>query len=144
MTSYFNYLVKPIYNWLYPTPIAVTSVQQVTNPISDSNQSIVLNEGDAPSEPTIVLYFAKWCRYCTELMPEWEKFKDLASVSFPNVQVVSVNANEYSDHKQFRRLMPKIKVIGYPTIVFLKNNTSVEFSGERTSDAFMEFVRNNI
>ena len=78
----------------------------------------------------LILYHSHNCPHCVDMMPEWQKFKD----SKPKINVLEIESNDLNN------IEPPTDIVGYPTIVFWDNAETTEFSGERTSEKFKEFV----
>jgi thiol-disulfide isomerase/thioredoxin len=83
-------------------------------------------------EPTLVLFYAHWCGYCTKFMPIWEKLeKDL------DIKTIKINCPENEN------LCDKYNIQGYPTIKLFKNEQEIDFNKSRTYEGVMEFVKEN-
>lgn len=78
----------------------------------------------------LILYHSHNCPHCVDMMPEWQKFKD----SKPEINVLEIESNDLST------IEAPTDIVGYPTLVFWNNAETTEFSGERTSEKFKEFV----
>lgn len=83
----------------------------------------------------MVLFYADWCHHCHEMMPEWQKAK--------NALLGRVNLFEL-EHKQIDQ--NKHNIGGFPTVRLypsgLSSNTYVDYHGERSADAFINFALN--
>jgi thiol-disulfide isomerase/thioredoxin len=80
-----------------------------------------------------ILFHWENCGHCKKMMPEWNKFENNYN---GDIHVGKVEKDEDPE------LIEKIGVKGYPTIMMLdeNNNKIADYSGERSSAAFMEFV----
>lgn len=80
-----------------------------------------------------ILFHWKNCGHCKKMMPEWERFETVYS---GNVYVGKVEKDEDPE------LVKKLGIKGFPTILVLdeKNDKIVDYSGERTSEAFKDFI----
>ena len=78
-------------------------------------------------KPGLTLYWAEWCPHCHDLMPEWKKLKHKG---------VKIEAIEESKSK--------VKVDGYPTIVFRSGKTMEKYTGPRTAKAIKKFLKNKL
>ena len=68
-------------------------------------------------------------------MPEWDKFQSKYDGS---IHVSKIEKDENP------ALIKKLSITGYPTVLLLDdNNNKIEsYSGERSSDAFMNYLKN--
>lgn len=95
----------------------------------------IMKEGMSNKEgKKFILFHWSKCGHCKKMMPEWNKFE---SSYKGHINVGKVEKDEDP------QLIEKMGVKGYPTIMMLdeNNNKIADYSGERTSSAFMEFVK---
>ena len=78
-----------------------------------------------------VLFHSKNCGWCKKMMPEWKKFKKAHS---GDLKITEVEASEDPDTIQ------KHNINGFPTIVLFDNGKKTVHKGERTKNAFKQFV----
>lgn len=83
------------------------------------------------SEKTVCLFHSKNCGWCKKMMPEWKKFKKAHS---GDLKITEVEASEDPDTIQ------KHNINGFPTIVLFNNGKKTVHKGERTKNAFKQFV----
>jgi len=99
------------------------------------------SEGFASKEGgTFTLYYADWCPHCKTIKPLFENFMGSGSVSVDGVPVKVKMVEE----KQIQKgVDPDIK--GYPSLLYSDAaGKTVEFSGPRTPDGFMQFLKQQI
>ncbi len=85
---------------------------------------------------TLVLFYADWCGHCKKFMPEWDN--DVTPEVTPlGVQVIRVNVGGNSPEEE--ALKNEYKVKGFPTIVYIKNGTAMEYDGPRSKDEIKAF-----
>ncbi|KAG7192788.1 uncharacterized protein KQ657_001573 [Scheffersomyces spartinae] len=102
--------------------------------VNDRNfTDVVINSG----KPTLVDFYADWCRHCAKLMPTIEKVAALYDGD-DSIQFVKVNGDK--DGKVAAR---KYVDIGYPTVKFFfgKKMDPVEFDGSRDAESLNNFVQ---
>ena len=83
----------------------------------------------------ILLFHANWCGHCKTFMPEWRKFKK------NNDDNYKITMHE-GDEPGTKVLSSKYGVEGFPTIVVKRNGKHQHYSGDRTSVALENFVKN--
>lgn len=102
---------------------------------SSLNGLRIMKEGMENKEgKKFILFHWSKCGHCKKMMPEWNKFESKYNGH------INVGKVEKDDDPA---LIEKMGVKGYPTIMMLdeNNNKIADYSGERTSNAFMEFVK---
>ena len=88
---------------------------------------------------TLVKFFAPWCGHCKELAPEFEKAAAAAAAELEKVVLAEVDATEE------RELAGKYDVEGYPTLLlFTPDGEYRTYSGERTAEALLDYLRGKI
>lgn len=105
------------------------------NTASKDTQQIQHDNGP---KDELILYYAMWCGYSKQFLPEWEKFEAYAKRNFPNVLVSRVRCEDGNEATCSQK-----GVEGYPTVILYKENGEKHFEGERTFDALVKFVQNN-
>ena len=99
--------------------------------------SVFGNEGFAGGDaPSFTLYYADWCPHCKDVAPV---FKEWAKNGTVNVggKTVFVSAVE---EKSIPADM-KEKVKGFPTFIFSKGGSTVEYSGSRDAAGWEAFIK---
>ena len=86
--------------------------------------------------PSFTLYYASWCPHCKEVAP---KFKEWAKNGTVNVdgKTVFVKAVEEKDIPADM----KGNVRGFPTFIFKKGGSTVEYSGSRDPSGWEAFLK---
>lgn len=92
--------------------------------------------GAAPPQQQVVFLYMTGCHWCDDFKPEWDKFSADRALARMNVVAVAYEradpqAAEFAGY-----------VEGYPTVLFVTADGSiVRYSGKRTSEALMNFVK---
>ncbi len=86
---------------------------------------------------TVYLFKASWCSHCVKFLPDFEKFEKESKNKKMSLKFVVVDA----DDEATKDLVKKFKVDSYPTIIFVKDSVEHKYSGERTLNGLMEFVK---
>lgn len=103
-----------------------------------SVQGFIGGFGDAGAPPvaSFTMYYADWCPHCKTVKPEFEDFskRGVVTVNGKNVAVAMV---EESDKEK----MAGKNVKGFPTFLYqTAAGETVEYSGPRTRDGWMDFL----
>lgn len=95
----------------------------------------------AASGGSFIMYYADWCPHCQKIKPEFKEFMGNGTVS---VGGKTVHVDMVQPEKEPEKAKG-VDVKGYPTILYSDANGGVtEYSGPRTSDGFMEFLKTNV
>merc|ERR1712192_100667 len=97
--------------------------------VSSNFASVAMAEG----KDVFVEFYAPWCGHCKKLAPIWdelgEHFKEDDSIV---IAKIDMTANE----------LATVSVRGFPTLkLFKADNTVVDYSGGRTLEDFIKFLR---
>lgn len=93
------------------------------------------SEGFSSGKRSIVLFFLPGCGFCTDMMPEWDKF-EASQRNNPNIEVRKV------DGSQNRQAAQEQGITGFPTIILFEEDGSKKvFDGDRTQEAFERFIQ---
>ena len=97
-------------------------------------QQIITNNNNL-NEQKLVLYYTTWCGYSKQFFPEWQKIldSDLKNI----ISLVSYDCDKSNE-------CSIDNVNGYPTVILHKNGQKIKYNGNRTADAIIEFVKQNI
>jgi protein disulfide-isomerase A1 len=86
------------------------------------------------NEHILIEFFAPWCGHCKALAPEYEKAATiLAGTS--DIKLAKVDCTETQETCE------KYAVRGFPTVLFFKNGNMKEYSGQRTADGIVDWLR---
>jgi len=85
----------------------------------------------------VVIAKADWCGHCQKAAPEFEKLKQSSPIKLSNGKQATV---EVLDADQNKSEMAAYNVKGFPTILILKGSETIEYPGERTYDAVVNFL----
>eukprot|EP00126_Sphaerothecum_destruens_P011545 Sdes_comp20925_c0_seq2m18344 len=82
----------------------------------------------------LIDFYAPWCPHCKKLEPILESFANNYAASF-RVRVGKVNIAEH------KTLMGRFHINGLPTIYHIKDGKYRMYSGERSLEAFRDFIQ---
>ena len=102
--------------------------------VSKSFKDEVINN----DKDVLIKFYAPWCGHCKALAPTYiDLAKKLKNNSKLLIAECDATANEFED----------IEIRSYPTIKFWsgknKNQKPIDFSGDRTVDGFVKFLKEN-
>jgi len=83
----------------------------------------------------LVEFFAPWCGHCKRLEPEYEKAA--ADLKSHNIAIAKVNA----DAEHNKPLANTYGIKGFPTIKLFRNGVPTDYTGERSSDSIVSFMK---
>lgn len=91
---------------------------------------------------TIYFFYTNWCGYSQKAMPEWEKLEAKLQESpvFGTTRVKAVRIDADRD----RATASLYGVEGYPTIKLETSSILSDFSGKRTVDGLLTFLRETL
>ena len=92
---------------------------------------------DAPVA-TLTMYYADWCGHCQRAKPEFAKLGATQTIGGKQVQIKMVNPEENPDAAK------GVEIRGFPTILLSMGSKTVEYPGERTAAAMIEFLKQNV
>jgi len=85
----------------------------------------------------IILYYAQWCIYSRQFLPEWEKIETYVEKKFKNVSIHKINCEGDNESICASKEIP-----GFPHIVIEKSNgENIVFEGTRTFDNVIKFLQ---
>jgi len=90
----------------------------------------------APPVGSFIMYYADWCPHCKTIKPEFADFskRGVVTVNGKNVAVAMIEESE-------KEKMAGKNVKGFPTFLYeTAAGETVEYSGPRTRDAWMDFL----
>ena len=90
----------------------------------------------------LYFFYTDWCGFSQKAMPEWEAVEEAlrANPVFGTTRVKAVRVNGDTD----RKTTALYGVNGFPTIKLETSSLLSDFSGKRTSDGILQFVRETL
>jgi thioredoxin-like negative regulator of GroEL len=90
-----------------------------------------------PRGPAFVFFYAGWCSHCHEFAPVFQKLAD---------SIGGVVKMYRADTDAAKRASDALRIHGVPTLMYFNTdtNTRVEYQGQRTYDAILNFVARNV
>lgn len=88
-------------------------------------------------EKKVVIAKADWCGHCRKAAPEFEKLRQASPIRLADGSQATV---EVLDADQNKAEVAALGVKGFPTILGMKGGEKVEYPGERTYDAVVDFL----
>jgi thiol-disulfide isomerase/thioredoxin len=87
---------------------------------------------------TLTMYYADWCGHCQTAKPEYAKLGATQTIAGKQVLVKMVNPETNPDAAK------GVDIRGFPTILLSMGSKSVEYPGERTAPAMIEFLKQHV
>ncbi|KAI8032280.1 Protein disulfide isomerase-like 1-3 [Camellia lanceoleosa] len=106
-------------------------------PVVDEKDVVVLKDSNfsdfiAKNRYVMVEFYAPWCGHCQALAPEYAA---AATELKGEVVLAKVDATEESE------LAQKYEIQGFPTVYFFIDGVHKDYSGQRTKDAIVSWVK---
>ncbi|XP_072949928.1 thioredoxin domain-containing protein 5 homolog [Epargyreus clarus] len=83
-----------------------------------------------------IMFYAPWCRYCTEFMPIWQGLAELVNTKDSKFAIAQVDCTQYAS------LCNEIDITGFPTLLYFYKHSflPVEYKGTRDMPALTLFL----
>lgn len=88
---------------------------------------------DGNNKKTLVLFYAPWCGHCQKLKPTWEQLVK-KHTNDSTVDIKSVDCDQHPEQAK------ENGVEGFPTIILIKGNTKIPFTGDRSLESIEQFI----
>lgn len=82
-----------------------------------------------------VEFYAPWCGHCKRLAPVWEQLAHVVADEIPQVRVAKLDATRFSS------VTSELDIHGFPTLKYFRNGQVMDYHGDRTKQALVDFVR---
>ena len=89
----------------------------------------------------LYFFYTDWCGFSQKAMPEWESLESIVGESpyFGTTEVRTIRVNAEED----RKTALLYEVHAYPAIMVETRDGITEYSGKRTADALLQFLRSS-
>lgn len=85
------------------------------------------------------MFYAPWCGHCNNMKPAYSLAANDVTSFVPGSYIAAVDATKNN------KLSKKFQVSGFPTLKFFENGEfKFDYTGGRTKDDFINFLRNPI
>ena len=92
----------------------------------------------AKHESILVEFYAPWCGHCKSLAPEYAAAAAQLRGHVPAVVLADVDATAHTEVSE------KHEIRGFPTIKFFHNGVAKPYTGGRTTDAIVSWVKKKV
>ena len=95
-------------------------------------------QGFENNNQKFVMYYADWCPHCQTAKPELKNLGSIQTIGDKKVAIAMIEEKDIPD-------AVKPTISGYPTIQLQNADGSLkaEYSGDRTTAGFLEFLKQN-
>jgi len=96
----------------------------------------------ANNDLVLINFYADWCRFSNMLAPIWDEGADRVASELQGVKVVMGKV----DCDREGALGTRFHITKYPTIKYVQHGVMAkkEYRGQRSAEAFLDFVRQNV
>lgn len=98
-------------------------------------------EGFADGSCKFMMFGVPWCPHCVSAKPEFEKLGSSGPTVTIGARPVSL---VYVNPEQDAQAASGYDIQGYPTFYLVKDGQQTKYSGPRTTDGFLEFLKQNV
>ena len=106
--------------------------------VNSEETVVIFKERFKKLKKTLVFYYARWCGYCQQMLPEWEKLEEFALKTEDlnkNFSIIRV------DSEHFSKLGLDKTLEGYPTVILYEDGHEIEdVQGKREVNSLLEFL----
>lgn len=97
----------------------------------------------ASNELVFINFYAEWCRFSNLLQPVFDEAADKVRAAFPEAGKVVMGK---VDCDQQSEIAQRFHITKYPTLKIIRNGqpTKREYRGQRSADAFLDFVKKQL
>lgn len=112
-------------------------------PLVDDKDVVVLTDSNfshfiAANKHVLVEFYAPWCGHCQALAPEYAAAATSLKDEKQDVVLAKVDATEENDLGQ------KYEIQGFPTVLFFIDGVHKPYTGQRTKDAIVTWIKKKI
>lgn len=83
----------------------------------------------------LIEFYAPWCGHCKKLAPEYEKAAQKLKKDTPYIPLAKVDCTAEKETAD------KYDIQGFPTLKFFINGQAIEYSGGRTEEEIIQWIK---
>ncbi len=138
MKLWMKLLLIVIVVWLLDLVFDIGVISNLKRTFNVENFSGINEEiEESKSTLTCTMYYTEWCGYCKKAKPEWSKITDEYNNKTLNGKTIIITKINCEENPEIAK---EQGVEGYPTFKFSLDGQEQVYSGERTYNAFKQYI----
>lgn len=123
--------------------IGVYSYFKFAVPMAAKKDTVNISNANRREKFADIMFFqASWCPFCTKASPKYKAFcrsYDKTIINGYTINCIEVDCSTQDDPKVMEQIQ-KMKVEKFPTIIMIKDKTTISFDAKITEENLTKFV----
>jgi thiol-disulfide isomerase/thioredoxin len=102
-----------------------------------------IDEVEPDKNVELIMFTVDWCPHCKKAAPVWKKFTEEyqdKTINGYQVEFRTVNCTDEKD-AEVKEMLDKYKIEGYPTILMIKDGTTINFDAKPEHETLEKFLQ---